>query len=590
MDERLSVRHLAPIPRKQVTDYTGLDSLTTAYTADDIGGGLLICTTGHLGNSSMRQPDELSNDNPLEWSSGTGNQVWQMFTLSRTGDLDKLKRLVAAHPALVECQFAYRTPLYFAVRENHVEIVRYLLAAGANPVGLMINDSLIEISQDRGYREMEQLLTRWIHGTEVPSHAGEMLAHAIREHDLEKLTQLLDYHPEWIGARDDGSNEPIHWATMTRQPQIIDFVLQRGASIEAQRLDGARPLQLFHGDYHFRGRSRVSRDWPHTPEDILQHLLSRGAYYDMCTACMMGNVDRVRELLSQDPTAANRLSDFRTYYPGSGSPLYNAAQGGYLEIVKLLLASGADPNLAEPGIAPRGRALYSAIVEGHHELAEILLKAGSVANQSVESSADALSRAISNNDQRAINLLCTHGASRSVELLAYYGDLLTGAAVFAANPQLADDPIAFANAAGEGQDAFVHLMLRYCPDLPNKVEFPSWLVAAKNPEINRLLFRLGMDPNRSDWLGVTPMHTIAGKGRIDLAELFIEHGGRLDLCDETILSTPLGWAANFGQLEMVRYLLERGAPRRQTEVPDWAQPIEWAKRKNHLQIVDLLSR
>ena len=99
-----------------------------------------------------------------------------------------------------------------------------------------------------------------------------------------------------------------------------------------------------------------------------------------------------------------------------------------------------------------------------------------------------------------------------------------------------------------------------------------------------------MDPNRSDWLGVTPMHTIAGKGRLDLAELFIEHGGRLDLCDEDIFSTPLGWAAKFGQLEMVQYLLDRNAPLHHPEAPDWAQPIEWAKRRNHLHIEELLRR
>ncbi len=538
----------------------------------------------------MRRPDELSTDKPLVWSTGTGNQCWQMFTLCRTGQLDELKRLVTAHAELVQCQFAYRTPLYFAVRENHVEVVRFLLAAGANPVGMMINDSLLQIARDRGYHEMEKLLSRWIHGADGTPNAGETLAQAIREQDAQKLTQLLDQHPDWIAARDDGSNEAIHWATMTRQPDVIDFVLQRGASVEAQRLDGARPLQLFHGDYYFRGWSRVSRDWPHSPEAILRHLLSRGAYLDMCTACMMGNIDRVRELLTEDPAAANRLSDCRSYYPGSGSPLYNAAQGGHLEIVKLLLASGADPNVAEPGIAPHGRALYSAIVEGHHEIAELLLEAGSERNQSVESSADALSRAISNEDQRAINLLCSYGASRAVELLAYDGDLLTGAAVFAANPQLADDPMAFANAAGEGQDAFAHLMLHYCPDLPKKVEFPPWLLAAKNPELNRLLFRRGMDPNRRDWLGVTPMHTIAGKGRLDLAELFMEHGGRLDLRDEDICSTPLGWAAKFGQLEMVQYLLERGAPPHEPDAPDWAMPIEWAKRRDHSQIVELLGR
>ena len=116
--------------------------------------------TGLQWNTNMRQPVELSNDRPLVWSTGTGNQVWQMFTLSQTGELDQLKRLFAVHPELIECQFAYRTPLFFAVRENHVEVVRFFLAAGANPVGLMINDSLPQISQDRGYREMEQSLSR----------------------------------------------------------------------------------------------------------------------------------------------------------------------------------------------------------------------------------------------------------------------------------------------------------------------------------------------------------------------------------------------------------------------------------------------
>jgi len=51
-----------------------------------------------------------------------------------------------------------------------------------------------------------------------------------------------------------------------------------------------------------------------------------------------------------------------------------------------------------------------------------------------------------------IDLLASYGATRSVEILAYHGDLRTAAAVFAANLTLAENPHALENAAGQGPD------------------------------------------------------------------------------------------------------------------------------------------
>ena len=164
------------------------------------------------------------------------------------------------------------------------------------------------------------------------------------------------------------------------------------------------------------------------------------------------------------PALANRVSDYVTYYMGSGTPLRNAGAKGHIEIVKLLLERGADPNLPEEGIAPYGHGLYSAVYNGHFEVAKLLLENGAYPNPEVESSADALSIAIRYGDQKMIELLASYGAARSVALLAYYGDVLTAAAVFAANPALADEPGALASAAGNGHEGFVRLMLRYQPD------------------------------------------------------------------------------------------------------------------------------
>jgi uncharacterized protein len=75
----------------------------------------------------MYQPDELKKNEPLVWSPGRGTDVWAMFCACIDGDLETVKRLVAQDPALVRCQYAYRKPLYFAVRENRLNVAEFLL-------------------------------------------------------------------------------------------------------------------------------------------------------------------------------------------------------------------------------------------------------------------------------------------------------------------------------------------------------------------------------------------------------------------------------------------------------------------------------
>jgi ankyrin repeat protein len=536
----------------------------------------------------MYQPRDLKSTSPLKWSTGRGVDVWQMFCECIAGNLSGVRTLLDRDATLVRCHYGYRTPLYFAVKENQLDVAQFLLERSADPLAMEFGDSFVLQANDRGFESMERLLNEHMANKYAVSPLGDRSAELIRAGDSNGLLDHLKQYPEALHQGDRRSNQPIHWAVMTRQIGLIDFLNEIGADLNAKRQDGARPIHLFNGDYFYRGWRDVPAGNSTSPTDVLEHLLKLGAECDLNTACHREDRERVLRILKQDPKAANRISECVTYYLGSGSPLRNAAATGNVEIVQILLDHGADPNLPEEGIAPDGHALYTAVNKGHFGAAKLLLEHGAHPNPEVESSADALSRAIANADQPMIELLCSYGAARGVHLLAYEGDLQTAAAVFAANPGLANDPEALANAAGEGHETFVRLMLRYQRRLPTEVSFPSWLACGKTRQINQLLFDHGMNPSQADWMGGTVLHQLARKGDVDLTEQFLDKGADIHARDDDLNSTPLGWAAKQGQTDMVKFLLQRGAMKVHPDDPAWATAIEWANRRKHAEVIELL--
>ena len=97
-----------------------------------------------------------------------------------------------------------------------------------------------------------------------------------------------------------------------------------------------------------------------------------------------------------------------------------------------------------------------------------------------------------------------------------------------------------------------------------------------------------MNPNVMSWHHVTLLHDMAQKGNIYKAKLLIDHGAAIDPIDEEYQSTPLGMAARWGHIEMVKFLLEQGAdPNMAGEA--WATPLEWARKKGHGEIEEMLN-
>jgi len=69
----------------------------------------------------------------------------------------------------------------------------------------------------------------------------------------------------------------------------------------------------------------------------------------------------------------------------------------------------------------------------------------------------------------------------------------------------------------------------------------------------------------------------------------LDAGARLDVRDNLLKSTPLGWACRWGRVEMVKLFLARGADPIEAEAEPWATPRAWAEKMHWLEIVELLN-
>jgi ankyrin repeat protein len=99
---------------------------------------------------------------------------------------------------------------------------------------------------------------------------------------------------------------------------------------------------------------------------------------------------------------------------GDGSALIVAAREGRVDIVRLLLDRGADPNL---GVQGDGSAIIVAAREGHIPVVELLLERGAYVDQVVDGDENALITASREGELDMVKLLVSRGADVNTRVL-----------------------------------------------------------------------------------------------------------------------------------------------------------------------------
>jgi hypothetical protein len=72
------------------------------------------------------------------------------------------------------------------------------------------------------------------------------------------------------------------------------------------------------------------------------------------------------------------------------------------------------------------------------------------------------------------------------------------------------------------------------------------------------------------------------------ATLLLDAGARMDIRDDLLKSTPLGWACRWGHTEVARLLIERGADPVEAGAEPWASPRAWAEKMGYPEIGQIL--
>lgn len=547
-----------------------------------------------------------------------------VIAAATTGDVSALRRLLERDPTLVRGRHDTPQPLPFAVREGHLEAVRVLLDAGAQPDHINgWGDTLVETARDRGFEDIARLVeeARQRSARIKPSetHTDHPIHLAAEAGDLKQVRALLDADPSLVHRSDRSGGTPLHRAVIGRAPNVVALLLDRGADIHAVHGAGlgswsgyaphdVQPIDLaIWGGPTSVGRPRwrsliaCVKWWfiqrraviPHVPYAVetARLLVSRGATYDLPTAAALGDLDRVTAIIDNDP---NRIREAR---PNGRLALSAAAAFGHTPIVRLLLERGADPTWPDAHDSTRGAALHAAARAGDRALCELLLAHGADPNGFVDAAGNSVFAARTT-ELRA--LMIAHGGRVDPYDLVWMNE------DDEVMRRIREDPdSAYAGCGGVytavvtrgKRDLLVRLLDAGVKVNPVAGGCQSYVL--ENPDMLRLLLaRGGLTPDYPTTSGLTLLHNLCSRDirnrtlahRTECAAILLDAGANISAKDEEYCSTPLAWAARNNLPDMVEFLLARGAPTNLGDDKPWATPMAWAERRGYTQIASILRR
>jgi len=439
------------------------------------------------------------------------------------GDRAKAIALVAEKTDVSAQAADGTTALHWAVRQNDLELAGRLLEAGADPTAAnRYGVTPLYLAAQNGSAPMiERLLRAGASAREVGSEGETVLMTAARTGSVAAAEVLLNAGAE-VDARESWHGQTaLMWATAQGHAAMLRTLIAAGADVDArsnveewERQRTAEPREKWLPPGGLTPLLFAAREGC---AECVPVLAAAGADVDATTpdgisgvvlALINGHYDAAAALLEAgtDPNVIDYVGrgalyaavDFNTM-PSSNRPAPHVLESEHtaLDVIRMLLERGADPNAALDRISP-----YRAKLDRGNDM---VLGRGTTP----------LLRAAKSGDIAAMQALLEHGADPAATTNRGVNALMM--------------------AAGLGTTE---------QDTTGRHKTQAQAIAAID-----LLLANGLDIDAADSRGRTALHGAALQGYDEVVQALYERGARLDAEDAdglTPLDTALGRAGGFG--------------------------------------------
>lgn len=447
------------------------------------------------------------------------------------------------------------TLLHYAVHQNNIEIIEMLLTCtrdvnvvdvhGKTPLLVAVESNseaynrnkssdntstCLEQEIERGQKIIEHLLNAGGDLSLADHNGMSPITVAVSSNNVPLIDCLLHRGL----SKDPHSFAPIlrdslHLATRLNHQEVVQILVENySINVDIDHL-GVTPLQ-------------VAIEMGYT--QLVDYLISKGANVQGTVQDIFSREFSEISLKENENIEGKDRSE--NIPQDKLSPLHTAAQHNQLEIAKLLIQRGADPDNAEQ--FPYS-ALYIAVCKGYVDIAELFLRSGADPNERVnyqgKFSCYLMHCAVLSNNIRMINILVENGAK--VNLYDKNGNSPLALAVYLHQPPTID---------------YFLKLGAFTNSLQSKVHPLHLAVANSDAETVSKLLRFGAELEATDEHGKTALYTAVEKNNLPIAQILLTNGANVNAqfnCDDVEAFSPIHVATLNGNVQMVKLLLEKGA-------------------------------
>jgi ankyrin repeat protein len=434
---------------------------------------------------------------------GSPARAGQIHDAAKAGDVGRVAALLKANPELGDAKDEHGwTPLHWAVRDRHKEVVELLLASnadvnatnnfGSSPLVLAVmGPSKGEVwTEDKKAAEIEMVKLLLAHNADSSSQQ-EALRWAVSRSSKDIVGLLLASKAD-VHALDKSGQTALHVAAENGRKDIVELLLANKADINAKDKDGNTPLLA------------ATSFGQH--KDVAELLLARGAEVNATNnsgqtslhqAVSWCEKDLVKLLLSNKADANARDYDGWTALHKAADVAVGNRKDA-VEVMELLLASNADVRAKDKrGLTPLHWAAGNSL-----DVTELLLTNKAQINAKDNHGWTPLNEAEYYSRHDVAKLLRQHGGR---DFVGEIGD-----------------------AARRGSPKKVKALLKDDPDLVFSTDKygATPLHCAASKDVAELLLTSKAAVNAKNYDGVTPLHMAVSKGNKEVAELLRQHGGK----------------------------------------------------------------